>query len=208
MDRIKVAFTPISEPILIDIPRFEHLFGIRYLHHLEFSDWRLEQWVKKKCTKALKKQKVTEFSRWLGQYHRYEILNGGISDVTIRWIDDKIGYGVYTNQPLKQWQFVGEYTGLLRKRTLLLPELNDYCFAYPKKWISLNHLTIDSQDQGNFTRYINHSNVPNMESISVFLDGYYHIVFRAIQDIPAGTQLTYDYGDDYWSPKNQPQVLT
>lgn len=203
--KLKVALKPNTPPKEFSIRRFEELFGLQYLSHLQFSDWRCEQWIRKKCAWAYKKGRIGDLNLWLGKLHAKEMISGAIPDVSIRWIHDKIGYGLFTNRPFKKWEFIGEYTGLLRGRSLLFPKVNDYCFMYPTEWKwAFKAFTIDAGKQGNYTRFINHSDTPNSESVSVYHDGFFHIIFRTIEDIPADTQLTYDYGDIFWREKVKP----
>jgi SET domain-containing protein len=66
---------------------------------------------------------------------------------------------------------------------------------------------IDAQDFGNHTRFINHSFQGNLEPASVYCDGLMHVIFYANKTIPAGTQLCYDYGEDYWEKRGKPANL-
>jgi len=198
MNQIKIALKSTEEPRSYSVKRFEELFGIRYFPHLEFADWQVEHWVRKKCKRAYEKGRIGQLALWLGKLHGRQIEEAAIPDLAIRWIDEKIGYGAFTTRSFKKWEYIGEYTGVLRKRQLLFPNINDYCFMYPREWISLTPLTIDSDAQGSLTRFINHSDYPNCESVAVFHDGIYHIIFRTTQEIPAYTELKYDYGDIYW----------
>ena len=91
----------------------------------------------------------------------------------------------------------------MRRRGLLRRDVNDYCFQYPREWTATKAFTIDSEDQGNYTRFINHSDTPNVESRSFFHDGVFHIAFRTIEEIEAGSELTYDYGEIYWNNRKK-----
>lgn len=186
----------ISKPFTIK--RFEELFGLIYTKELQFNDWETEQWIRKKCERVQKNGKIGQLAQWLGSYHSRELSQGEIPSVEIRWIHQQIGYGLFASEPFKKWQYIGEYTGLLRRRNLFFPNINDYCFMYPKYWLSTRAYTIDSEKHGNYTRFINHSDFPNCESVAVFHDGVFHILFRAIKEIQAGEEFTYDYGGIYW----------
>ena len=196
--KLKVALKANSEPKEFSIKRFEELFGFTYLKELTFADWDAEQWLRKKCARAYKKGKIGQLAQWLGKYHAKDLAEGKIPNIAIRWMHEKIGYGLFATQMFKKWQYIGEYTGLLRRKNLFSPNINDYCFIYPRQWIATRAYTIDSEKHGNYTRFINHCDSPNCESVSVYHDGVFHIVFRAINDIPAGEELTYDYGEIYW----------
>lgn len=198
LNQIDVSLTESIKAKKIPIDRFEELFQIRYLRHLEFENWETEQWIKRRCQKADKRGRIGELARWLGHLHRKEIEEAYIPDLSLRWIHEKIGYGLFANRTLQPWEFIGEYTGLVRRRRRLLPDINDYCFMYPHEWFPIRAYTIDGNAQGNYTRFINHSDTPNCESVAVYHGGYLHIVLRTIQEVPQDVQLTYDYGDIYW----------
>ncbi|MCH9625106.1 MAG: hypothetical protein S4CHLAM123_02750 [Chlamydiales bacterium] len=200
---LKIAFNSDQSPQELTIERVEELFGLSYYPHLEYANWKIEHYVRSKCKQAHKKGKIEEAALWLGTLHAEKLASPFIPDVTIQWIHESIGYGVFTNRAISKWGFIGEYTGLLRRRNLMFPDLNDYCFMYPRKWWTSIPLTIDSEKQGNFTRFINHSDIPNCESVSVLYDGTFHIMFRAIRAISAGEQLTYDYGGLYWRRRDK-----
>ncbi len=195
-----------QSPHQFTIKRFEELFELHYLEKLAFENWEVERWIKEQCAGAEKKGRIGKLALWLGKLHGSQLDRGEIPDLTIRWIGERIGYGIFTNKPFKKWEFIGEYTGLLRRRQYFIRNINDYCFMYPRAWLTLKSFTIDSAKQGNFTRFINHSDQPNCESIAVFHDGIFHIMFRTIQEIPAGTELSYDYGDIYWSRRKKLQT--
>lgn len=205
MRKIKISLQSDSPSKEFTIDRFEELFNIQYLPHLECADWTVERWMRKRCEKTHRKGKIGELACWLGKLHSKELDEAHIPDITIRWIHETVGYGIFTNKPFAQWEFIGEYTGILRRRRLIFPDVNDYCFMYPREWISTKVFTIDSQAHGNFTRFINHSDTPNVESVAVFHGGIFHILFRTLKAIPANTELTYDYGDIYWRSRKKQQ---
>lgn len=192
-----------QKPKKLDLASFEHFFGFRFCRHLFFSDYCVEQYLKKKCLKAYKEKKVPDYALWLGHLHKKVIEEAKIPDMTISWINAKIGYGLFTNAPLEKWQCIGEYAGQLRFRNLFFPNINDYCFMYPHKWLNFKPATIDCQYYGNHTRFINHSDHPNLEALSVFYEGIFHIIFRTIRKISAGEELSYDYGEIYWDRRKK-----
>lgn len=198
LNKIHVSLVNPPQDIEISTERFEELFQIRYLQHLEFENWEAEQWIKNKSKKAEKRGRMGDLAIWLGHFHRKEIEEAKVPDLSIRWIDESIGYGLFTTRTFQPWEFIGEYTGLVRRRKRLRPNINDYCFMYPHEWFPTRAYTIDGNKQGNYTRFINHSDTPNCESVAVYHDGYLHIILRTIQEVPKGAQLTYDYGDIYW----------
>ena len=60
------------------------------------------------------------------------------------------------------------------------------------------NLDIDSEKEGNFTRYINHSSTrPNLIQQYIYVNGEKKIVFYALRDIETQEELLFDYGDEY-----------
>jgi uncharacterized protein len=186
---------------------FERAFAIRYLAQLQFADLKTYQAIQKRCRNALLHQWITPRQKWLGNYYAMEMQGEVPLDLTIRWIDGTVGYGVWTNQPIAASAFVGEYTGLIRKRALWGRWNNLYCFDYTTgPWKSTSHV-IDSQGCGNHTRFINHSFDPNLKLVSVYYKGMMRVILYALANIPANTQLCYDYGQEYWAKRGKPLKL-
>ena len=52
---------------------------------------------------------------------------------------------------------------------------------------------IDATLKGNVSRFMNHSCNPNCETQKWVVNGYLRIGIFATRDIPAGTELTFDY---------------
>ena len=59
-------------------------------------------------------------------------------------------------------------------------------------------LDIDSEKEGNLTRYINHSKNPNLSQQYFYgNNGEKRVVFYALKDIKPQEELLFDYGRDY-----------
>jgi uncharacterized protein len=186
---------------------FESVFSISYLPSVRCIDGKTEGKIEKRCAKALKKEWITPRQKWLGQYYAQAIRGEVHLDLTIAWIDAKIGYGVWTNRDIPAHSYIGEYTGILRKRLFLGRWKNRYCFDYNIGEGRKSSYVIDAQNGANYTRFINHSFEPNIEPVSVYCDGILHVIIYAPKAIAAGTQLCYDYGEDYWKKREKPRVL-
>ncbi|HSW86704.1 MAG TPA: SET domain-containing protein-lysine N-methyltransferase, partial [Rhabdochlamydiaceae bacterium] len=141
--------------------------------------------------------------KWLGAFYAQEIQRGSIPDLTIAWINFDIGYGVIANCDLPKQAYIGEYTGIVRKRRYFSDKKNGYCFEYSIGETIKSPFIIDAKPKGNHTRFINHSDNPNLEPACVLSGGLMHIILFAIKPIPKGTQLSYDYGEDYWAKRQR-----
>ena len=198
---IKLALRGQNEIKEYTVEEFQAATGVIYLPALEFQDQETFEAVRKKCARAIKKKSVGAQSRWLGTLHAQDIRDHSVADVSIRWIDETFGYGLFAEQNIPAGQYIGEYTGLVRKCNLIIDKINEYCFAYPTNAMSFQKHIIDAHDKGNEMRYANHSDQNNCESMGVLCDQLLHIIIRSIREIPAGSQLTYDYSGFYWLSK-------
>lgn len=185
------------------IKEAEQLLDFKYLSYLIYSNWKIEQYVAKTYSKAKRRYQILPNSLWLGKFHEKDIENMIIPKIAICWVNSQIGYGVFAIQDIPAWSFLGEYTGILRKRRSIWLDENDYCFRYPIPKRSWKYLTIDSGKQGNFTRFINHSDLPNAEAISIFYNNSIRIIIRSTQLIKKHEQITYDYGPLYWKHRKK-----
>jgi uncharacterized protein len=202
------VITPEGNTLAIHSPQdFEKIFQIGFLPRLEFIDTKAQFKIEKKCDKALYKEWITPRQKWLGHYYAQEIRGELPLDLTIAWIDETIGYGVWTNRDIPANTYLGEYTGVLHKRPFFGRWKNLYCFDYNIGEGRRSSFVIDAQDFGNHTRFINHSFKPNVEPVSMYCDGLVHVILYAKETIAAGEQLCYDYGEDYWKKRGKPQEL-
>ena len=140
----------------------------------------------------------------LGQKYIEKINAAYIPHVSVRWISDKVGYGLFAEEKISEGSYVGEYTGIVRRNDRRYFEpLNNYCYEYPVDDEIGRSFVIDAT-QGNLTRFINHSSKPNLKPVHVFYDGYYHLIFIALREIQKGEELSYDYGESYWYLREPP----
>ncbi len=187
--------------------QFQKEMGVLYLPQLEFIDLKTERKIRERCKREERKKWLDPRQKWLGSYYSKEITQGFTLDVTIKWIDECVGYGVFTNVPIVNRAYIGEYTGIVRKRRFFAEMKNHYCFDYTIGIGRKTPYVIDAAGCGNYARYINHSTDGNIETASVLCNGIMHIIMYATESIPKGAQLCYDYGADYWARRKAPIVL-
>lgn len=126
----------------------------------------------------------------------------------VKWVSDKVGFGVFATQDIKAGQFIQEYTGVLR-----LPNNNNddlmYAWTYPAIGQHENNLCLDSKFEGNEIRFVNHSNHPNCSEITlVGHDKLFHVCYVAKFDIKSGQQILVSYGNQYWNARNYYEELS
>lgn len=83
----------------------------------------------------------------------------------------------------------------------------DHSTDQPNQEQQLDQFVCDAKYYGNFTRFINHSCEPNVIGIRSFTKHqdarFPYIAFFTNKDIRAQTELTLNYGDNYWLVKCQ-----
>ena len=122
------------------------------------------------------------------------------------------GWGVYCNEDLIEGEFIDTYLGEVitnqeadRRETLAGKDKASYLYSLDKFVGDNETLTaetcyvVDGQYMGGPTRFINHSCEPNCRQYTVSYNKndlrIYDLAFFAYVDIPAGTELTFDYMD-------------
>lgn len=173
------------------------------LSTLTFESFSVLHKVLQKTGHAKKEGLIQQYKIFRGAYYREEAEKRKYPEVKIQFVDDQIQYGVFADQNIRPRQFVGEYTGVVRKRTKSLIKYNNYCLRYPISLDDPKEFVIDAKHAGNFTRYINHSDEPNLEIIGIYISPFLRIIFRSLEPIAKGEQLTFDYGELFWEQSKE-----
>lgn len=195
---IKIQLEDDPKPQLISVKKFDELFDLEFHPFLTFFSYE-------ELSKVIKNLPYLFRYQWLfGKMDEYEALYKEklethlMAKTFIKWIDPAIGYGLCADMDLPAKAFIGEYAGLIREIDKENPELNGYCFHYPTKLFSYHYYVIDALEIGNELRFINHSETPNLQPLWINSKGLLHLVFITNQEIAKGTELTFNYGKDYW----------
>ncbi len=138
--------------------------------------WELENYLIKKYIKYLGKKTPVQLE--------------------IRWISPTMGNGVFVMEPLKKGAFICEYTGLITHEKKIDPS-NRYVFNLTVGDDETGYV-IDARYSGNVARTINHSDKPNVEAVTVFIENQPRVIYTAARNIKSGEELFVDYGEDYW----------
>lgn len=104
------------------------------------------------------------------------------------------GMGLFTRVPIAVEDTVGHYTGEL----ITYDELasgrfsgSDYLLGLTAKW-----LIAGEGPKANYTRFINHSDRPNV--FLIISTRWKTARFEAIRAIAPGEEIFFDYGESYW----------
>jgi SET domain-containing protein len=154
--------------------------------------------ISRRTRRLLQKKKIPTQNDWLVALYENQMHAMPEEVLEIRWINRDIGYGVFAKKDLPEYTFIGEYTGLVRRRKLFGDHKNNYCFRY-QIGPYLSRFVIDAKFKGNSTRMINHCDDPNAKPHSLITsDGIAHIIICTNRFIAKGEELTYDYGPEFW----------
>ncbi|MBA2728780.1 MAG: SET domain-containing protein-lysine N-methyltransferase, partial [Parachlamydiaceae bacterium] len=182
---------------------FQQYFKVAYLPHLAFFDYEEFKRVLANCPWVLAKSFLGEENREQAKEFSSQLKSGHCANISIRWIDEQLEYGVFAETDMAAGTYIGEFTGAVRHLSRKHPTHNIYCFHYPTRFWSWNYYVIDALRMGNQMRFINHSDRPNLQPLCLCERRLLHIVFIAKVAIKAGEQLTYDYGQDFWKTREK-----
>jgi uncharacterized protein len=205
-DHHRILVEKEGETLLASPQQLEQLIGITYLPQLVFLRESDFDTICGKVEKFRKKEWFDPNQIWLGAYFRKEIQTSVLPPVRLRWIDSTLGWGVFAEQDLKPMTYIGEYSGLIRKRTRS-DDKNAYCFQYSIINGESTAYNIDAFDRGGLVRFINHSSKPNLKSALANSESLTHVVLFVSRPVRKGEQLCYDYGPDYWKKRKPPAEL-
>ena len=197
-----------NEDKIVDLTdkEVEKHFKIKYQDRLEFKNYSYLNFVCKNIKRAFRKSELKWKNHWTCCMHEAALKERFFPKTYVKWIDPLIGYGLFAGEDLTEYMLVGEYTGVLRKRQSRKDKFNDYIFGYTVA-IYETPFVIDAQKRGNYTRFINHCDEPNLFSTWMISGGICHVILFAKHAIPKGTQLTYDYGPNFWKKRSDPLLI-
>lgn len=118
--------------------------------------------------------------------------------IEIRFINKKVGYGVFAKEKIAPYTILNHYAGTLKPDKHIIGE-NDSTFSFS----DFKTYCIDAQDTGNWCRFMNHSPEGDPHTNVIAWEHYSQwgprIIFTASRKgIQEGSQLLYSYGDTYW----------
>lgn len=182
----------------LDITDFEKTFKMIYRPFLTVPSYQILEELIRNCPYFFRLESLFGNDSKQEAAYQEQLSIGAFADTFVKWVNPQLGYGLFAAVDLPEKTFIGEYTGLVRQVDRNHPNLNGYCFHYPTRFWSTNYFVIDSLHEGNLARFINHSNQPNLQPLWLLNRKVLHLVFIANQLIHKGTELTFNYGSDYW----------
>lgn len=105
-----------------------------------------------------------------------------------------IGKGLFALRLVRPGDSIGFYVGKII--TDKMSEREPYLSSRYLVYVCKDHW-IEGQIDGNYTRFINHSNQPNAELVTS--TRWKTARIKALKLIRPGDEIFFDYGEDYWS---------
>ncbi len=173
--------------------QFEKQFGIKYLQTPYFENLQLLEKLIQNSPWLLSHTIVGREHNSLGSFYRKALFNGELAELAIKWISDKMGYGLFAQNFIAKESFIGQYTGIVRNVSRFKREHNPYCMHIPTKFWSFHYFLLDAKSAGNEMRFANHSNKPAMKLYCLLDRSLVHIGLFALRNIEPGEELTFNY---------------
>ncbi len=188
----------------VSLEEFQKVMDVAYLPSLKFASEEVRRQVIQERPYFLRLHLAGIWDRETRRICLEKIADGYEANVTVRWIGEWLGYGLYNNRELEEGEYIGEYTGMVRPLYKTKPDHNAYCLHYPTRFWSNKVFIIDALREGNCLRYANHSDKPTM-ALDCLMDeeGVLHFVLLAKRFLPPGTHLTFDYGKGFWKYRDK-----
>ena len=145
-----------------------------------------------------------EFQHLEEQYGE-KLINHDQALLYVKKVDSEIGYGLFSTEPMKEGDLIGQYTGIVQEASSYdnldedISSGTEFAWNYPDEIPGLPPLEINAGTAGSILRFVNHSFMPNLRVEHSVIGNEWMIFFIADMNIDADTQLFCDYGDDYWS---------
>lgn len=173
----------------------KHL-GMRYLYKPELTVDELKNRTKADLTNPDK------FKRNEEKYSQ-QVSDSYLADVYVKFIDDKIGYGLFANSDIEKGALIGEYTGIILDSSSLKD--STWAWSYPIHLYKdrLPKSSLDAKNAGGAMRFANDNTDPNAGVEYIFLDGLVRILYVAKVDIKKEEQIFVSYGSGYWENRTK-----
>lgn len=156
-----------------------------------------------------KQYKTSYYKDNQGEFSQLETMYGEhirmkcCAPVTIGPAKEEKGYGLFAFQFIKDADFLGEYSGIIRpvqtSKAAGLKDVTAYSFEFPVLDDNGMELEINAGENGNEMRFVNHSFSPNARIEHCLVDGRWVVFFVAAADIHVHDEITIDYGLEFWA---------
>ncbi|KAG7386232.1 hypothetical protein PHYPSEUDO_000553 [Phytophthora pseudosyringae] len=105
--------------------------------------------------------------------------------------------GLFAADDLACYEFLGEYTGVIKIGISEMNKFDPYGISYPSVYEG-GDLYVSASEYGNVIRCINHSPTPNARFVPMVHNGILRLFCFMIQETKQGDQIFVNYGPSYW----------
>lgn len=181
----------------ISLKKFYRIFGARYSLHLRLPPVLPDSFLAA-CAKYRHKPALGEK---MEADYRNKIAVGRIAPSYIAKISAEVGFGLFALQDIKKGDMIGEYAGVLTRNWSPSVNRSGYFKPYLLRFPFPTVYAIDSEKEGNETRFINHSSKnDNAARLFILYRGVLRAIFVARKTILKHDQILLDYGKNYRWP--------
>ncbi len=167
-----------------------------------------------KDAKMFEKMKKTDFSKYRENPAKYEntskiyqpqVTNNELPPVYVKWVSDKIGYGLFAKQDIPAQHLIAEYAGVISHKDKIRnktwswkhPSGGKFLDKYP------TDMSLNGYNFGNETRFINHGidperGYPNCKTEFAYIDGTWRLLYVTKRYIKKDEEILVSYGITYW----------
>lgn len=194
-----------KQPSFLNIEDLQKQLQFTYLDHLEIQCAEEKEKILQDGWRHEKEKKISDERIHHGIQFKQQIESCLTAKVSVRWISEDVGHGLFAEEDLKENSYIGEYVGFIRKNNEH-GQFNHYLFSYPVLDNIERNYVIDAFC-GNLIRFANHSFQPNAKATYAYFSGLYHLILLTLKPILKGEQITYNYGKNYWYLRGTPTTL-
>ncbi|MBB63665.1 MAG: hypothetical protein CMO81_01210 [Waddliaceae bacterium] len=181
---------------------FKKELSVNYLSTVKLGRKSYEKELRKQSLAMKESGFLEDEQNELGLRWSRKIKEGSTCSLSIQWLNEEIGFGVFAEEDIEQGQFIAEYTGVIRRSWWFWKPPSQYAFRYPTARVESKNFAIDASKEGNVTRFINHDPYGNIEAIGVYLvNDFMRVILVSQRNIKEGSELSFDYGINYWHNK-------
>lgn len=112
---------------------------------------------------------------------------------------NNLGVGIRVLQPIRKDQLLAEYVGDIVPEDCHVDDT--YSFSFTPHDGTPSTATITAQENGNWTRFVNHSCDAHAVFVNKVIGKKHRIMLMSIRDIEMFEELTVDYGNIYWATR-------
>lgn len=190
--------------------------GVTYLDHLIYEPKQATLFDFINRTYRAHKDWMVEGSKVTQGYGK-QIAQKYHAPVYVKFIDTDVGYGLFADFPIEKGDMIQEYTGVVFTdlsrfvkfyKNEIKQDQDNYAMCLNSFLMPFNGLSIDARLQGNYTRFINHSDTPNAHSLESYDENLWHVIIVASERIEQDQQICIHYGPAYWEYRKKPKKLS